>query len=300
MAQATMELGTLGAWVNTSGMTAEQAAAFAGRLERWGYGALWVPEGTARNVVAHAAWLLARTATLVVASGIANIYARDAQAAAAARMTLAEQSGGRFLLGLGVSHRPLVEGVRGHAYQPPVAAMAAYLDGIARARYDAPAPAERPPTVLAALGPKMLALARDQADGAHPYLVTPSHTAKARAVLGKDKWLCPEQTVLLESDPAKARRVAREALASYLRMENYRASWLRQGFDEADFADGGSDRLIDALVAWGDERAVRARLQEHWHAGADHVCIQALHPTAPASARLPDERLLALLAPSAV
>jgi probable F420-dependent oxidoreductase len=289
-----MNLGRLGVWANLDSFTAGEAAAFAGRLEAWGYSALWIPESRGRNVLVHAGLLLSATRTLVVASGIANIYARDPMTMAAGQRALAEASGNRFLLGLGVSHVPLVEGVRGHTYGKPVPTMRAYLEAMEKAPYTAPAPGERPRTVLAALGPKMLALAASKADGAHPYLVTPEHTAQARTLLGKDKWLCPEQMVMLESDPTKARPTARKLISYYFQLANYRNSLLTLGFTEADFADGGSDRLIDSTVAWGDVAAIRKRVQQHWDAGADHVCIQALRPDGKPG---PDEAALQRLAP---
>jgi probable F420-dependent oxidoreductase len=174
--------------------------------------------------------------------------------------------------------------------------MRAYLEQMATARYMAPAPAERPPTVLAALGPRMLALAGELADGAHPYNVPPEHTAEARRLLGPGKWLCTEQKVLLVKDPASARALARQALGFYLTAPNYANNLRRLGFDDRDLAGGGSDRLIDALVAWGDVEAIRRRIQEHWDAGADHVCVQALSSD-PAQPRGVDEALLRELAP---
>jgi probable F420-dependent oxidoreductase len=292
-----MQIGKLGVWFMTDGMTAAAAAAFAQRVERWGYGALWIPEAFGRNALVHAAWLLASTQRLVLATGIAGIYARDATAMKGAQLALAEQSAGRFLLGIGVSHAPSVEGVRGHRYGKPVATMRAYLEAMRAARSVAPAPPEPPPLVLAALGPKMLALAAEMADGAHPYLSTPEHTERARAVLGPHKWLCPELKVLLETDPVEARRQARAAVGRVGQLANYRNNLASLGFTDQDFADKGSDRLVDALVAWGDEAAIRRRIQAHWDAGADHVCIQPIGDGAlpyPAA----DERLLALLAPS--
>jgi probable F420-dependent oxidoreductase len=291
-----MKLGKLGVWQSTDGMTAAEAAVFAGRLEQWGFAAWWMPEARGRNPFATAAWLLARTDRLVVATGIANIYARDAQATRAAQYGLAEQSGGRFLLGLGVSHVPLVEGIRGHTDGKPVATMRAYLEAMAKAGYAAPMPAERPLTVLAALRPNMLALAAAQADGAHPYLVTPAHTARARAALGPGKLLCPEQKVLLTTDRARARALGREAIARYLALENYRNNLLTLGFTAAELEGGGSDRVVDALVAWGDVGAIRARLEEHFRAGADHVCIQAVHAGGEPSS-VADAASLAALAP---
>jgi probable F420-dependent oxidoreductase len=287
-----MKLEKLGVWAAIDALSAAHAAAFAKRVEGWGYGAFWMPEALGREMFSASAWLLANTNSLIIASGIANIYARDAMAAAAAQKGLNEQSGGRFLLGLGVSHIPLVEGARRHTYGKPVATMRAYLEAMAQTPYRAVPPAAAPKTVLAALGPKMLELSAQQADGAHPYNVTPEHTRGARAILGAGKLLCVEQAAILESEPARARAVARRFLAIYLGLPNYVDNWKRLGFTDADVADGGSDRLVDAVVAWGDERAIRARIDAHWQAGADHVCVQALSPSA-----LPDERLLALLAP---
>ncbi|MGH8149164.1 MAG: TIGR03620 family F420-dependent LLM class oxidoreductase [Steroidobacteraceae bacterium] len=287
-----MQLGKLGVWAFTDSMTAAEAAAFAARCERWGYSAFWIPEAFGRNPFPFAAWLLAHTERLIVATGIASIYARDPLAMRTAQMTLAEQSGGRFLLGMGVSHAHMVEQVRGQAYDPkPVSRMRAYLERMSEVKYRAPAPAERPPVVLAALGPKMLELAGTHADGAHPYNVTPEHSALARRILGPGKWLCTEQKVLLETDPARARAIARQSLKVYLGAANYVNNLRRLGFGDADLAGEGSDRLVDALVAWGDVEAIRARIEAHWAAGADQVCVQALNPD-PAQARRPDARLL--------
>jgi probable F420-dependent oxidoreductase len=287
-----MNLKRIGVWAALDALSAADAAAFAKRVERWGYGALWTPEAIGREVLSCAAWLLANTERLTVASGIANIYARDALAAASAQKGLNEQSGGRFLLGLGVSHQPLVKDLRQHEYGKPVATMRAYLEAMAAAPYNSIAPPESPKTVLAALGPKMLELSAELADGAHPYSVTPDHTREARSIIGKNKLLCVEQAVVLETDPATARGIGRKFLGFYMGLPNYVNNWRRLGFGDTDFAGGGSDRLIDAVIAWGDEKAIRERLDEHWQAGADHVCIQAIGTT-PA----PDERVLTLLAP---
>jgi probable F420-dependent oxidoreductase len=290
-----MRLGRLGIWASLDGMPAAATLDFARRVEGWGYQALWMPESRGRNVLVHAAFLLAGTTRLAVATGIANIYARDPMAMASAQRGLAEQSAGRFLLGVGVSHVPLVAGIRGHAYGKPVATMRAYLQAMKAAPYTAPQPGKAPHTVLAALGPRMLALSAELADGAHPYNTPPEHTAEARRILGPDKLLCPEQMVLLETDPARARRAARLALAPYLRLENYVNNFRRCGFGDDDVAGDGSDRLIDAIIAWGDEAAIRARIQAHWDAGADHVCIQSIRPDG--SRQALDERIFALLAP---
>ncbi len=289
-----MKLGRLGVWNAMDAMSAADGAAFARRVEAWGYAALWLPESRGRNVLVHSSWLLANTARLIVAPGIANIYARDPMAMANGQRALAEQSGGRFLLGIGVSHAPSVEGLRGHNYGRPIATMRAYLEAMNAATYAAPVPPEKPLTILAALGPRMLALSAEMADGAHPYNVPPEHTEEARRIIGPGKLLCPEVWVLLETDPAAARAAARQALAPYLRLDNYANNWRRLGFGDADMAGGGSDRFVDANVAWGDEAAIRRRIQAHWDAGADHVCIQTIRRD---GARLPDERLLGLLAP---
>jgi len=287
-----MKLEKLGVWSGTDALSAADAASFAKRVEAWGYGALWIPEAVGREVFSASAWLLANTGSLIVASGIANIYARDSLSSAAAQKGLNEQSGDRFLLGLGVSHIPLVRDVRQHEYGKPVATMRAYLQGMANAPYKSVPPASVPQTVLAALGPKMLELSAELADGAHPYNVTPEHTRQAREILGADKLLCVEQGAILETNPAEARSLARQFLTLYMGLPNYVNNWRRLGFSDTDFAGGGSDRLVDAVIAWGDESAIRARIEEHWQAGADHVCVQAI-----GAAGLPDERLLGLLAP---
>jgi probable F420-dependent oxidoreductase len=286
-----MNLKKIGVWAALDRLSAAEIAAFARRVEGWGYGALWIPEAVGREVLSSAAWLLANTTGLVVASGIANIYARDALATASAQKGLNEQSGGRFLLGLGVSHIPLVKDLRQHEYGKPVATMRAYLQAMAAAPYQSIPPQSAPKTVLAALGPKMLELAAELADGAHPYNVPPQHTREARSILGKDKLLCVEQAVILEPDAAQARALGRKFLGIYLGLPNYVNNWRRLGFSDSDFTGGGSDRLVDTVIAWGDEKTIRRRLEEHWQAGADHICVQAIGPT-----HLPDERVLALLA----
>lgn len=291
-----MELGKLGVWASLDGMSAGEAVAFAKRLETRGFKTLWTPESRGRNALVNAAWLLAGTTTLNVATGIANIYARDAMATANAQRGLNEQSGNRFLLGLGVSHKPMVSAMRGHDYGKPVATMRAYLDAMAAAPYQAPMPSQTPKTVIAALGPKMLELAAEKTDGAHPYCVTPEHTAEARRILGKGKLLCPEVMVLLEPDPAKARAAARTALSFYVALDNYANNWRRLGFTDDDLSGNLSDRFVDANMAWGDEGAIRKRLQMYWDAGADHVCIQSIHPTG--SRTTIDERIFDLLAPA--
>jgi probable F420-dependent oxidoreductase len=291
-----MEIGRLGVWTWLDGFAAAEAAEFARRIEAWGYATLWVPEAVGRDPFALLGFLAAGTEKLVLATGIANIYARDPMTMRAIQQTVGELSNGRLVLGLGVSHAHLVTAVRGHEYKKPVTTMRAYLDAMEKALYHGPAPKEEAPVVLAALRPKMLGLAAERARGAHPYLVPPEHTARAREILGRGPWLCPEQKVLLETDASKAREIARNAMRIYMGLPNYQntLNWL--GFDDGDFQDGGSDRLVDAIVAWGDEQAIAARIQAHHDAGADHVCIQPLRSD---GAIGPDLRILEALAPAA-
>jgi probable F420-dependent oxidoreductase len=273
-----MDTGKLGVWYFTETMPAAGAAEMARRIEDLGYGTLWIPETTGRNPIAHASWLLANTTTLNIATGIANIYHREPGVSLSAQNTLAEQSGGRFLLGMGVSHAPLVEGVRGLTYGKPLATMKKYLEGMDAAPYTSFPPGEKPPRVIAALGPKMLELARDACDGAHPYFTSPDHTRMARDILGEGPMLCVEQKVILETDPAKARELARGVAQIYIGLPNYRNNWLRMGLTEDDLAGTGSDRFIDTTFAWGTDEQIKARIREHFDAGASHVCIQPVNP----------------------
>jgi len=252
---------------------AKEAAA---EIEEMGWSAIWVPEATNRNGLVNATLLLGATSSLTVATGIAPIHNRDAMASANAQRTLDEAFPGRFLFGLGVSHQWLVEDVRGGHYGKPLASMRAYLEAMDAAPFTAFPPSAPPRRVLAALGPKMLALAAEKADGAHPYLTTAEHTAAAREVLGADKILAPDQKVILETDPEVARPIARMHLKGYLGQPNYRRSFLRQGFAEDDLDGGGSDRLIDAIVAWGTVEEVTRRVGDHLDAGASHVAVQLL------------------------
>ena len=274
-----MELGRVGIWTHhLDAQPAAQARESVAEIEELGYGALWLPEAFSRDPLVSAALFLDATERLVLATGIATIYGRDATSMACGQKTLAEAFPGRFLLGLGVSHVPAIEGMRGHTYGPPLATMRAFLDGMDATPYLAVAPETEPLRVLAALGPKMLALAAERASGAHPYFVPVEHTAIAREVLGAGPILAPEQKVVLETDPTAARAVARAAMAIYLGLPNYTNNLIRLGFTEDDLAHGGSDRLVDAIVAWGDDAAIRARIDAHHDAGADHVCIQVLPP----------------------
>ncbi len=289
-----INIGKLGIWFSHNPMSIAESVAFTQQVEACGYGALWIPEAIGREPLVHLAYLASKTSSLVLATGIANIWARDAVTMAAAQKTLVELSENRFLLGLGVSHAPLVEGVRGHRYHRPLSYMQDYLDKMAAAIYDSPAPAEKPPVVLAALRQKMLTLARDKADGAHPYFVPPVHTRLAREILGPGKLLAPAQAVILEADPAKARVAAHEYMKTYVpRLPNYRNNLLELGYTEADFTNGCSDRLVDDIVAWGDVATIKARIQAHYDAGADHVCILPLAATG----RLPNMTTVEALAP---
>jgi probable F420-dependent oxidoreductase len=272
-----VELGPVGVW--TSSLDTEpaaRAAELAAELESMGWGAIWLPEAVGRDPFVHAGLLLGATERIVLATGIANLYMRAPVTMNAAWRTLSEAAPNRFLLGIGVSHQPMVEGLVGREYLPPLAAMRDYLAQMDGSLYISPASAEPPERVLAALGPKMLELARDHARGAHPYFVPPEHTEIARTILGDDPLLAPEQMVVLESDPTRAREVAREAMAMYVTLPNYVNNLLRLGFSEDDVTDGISDRLVDAIVAWGDVDAIAKRVRDHHDAGADHVCIQVL------------------------
>ncbi|MEJ7934396.1 TIGR03620 family F420-dependent LLM class oxidoreductase [Sphingobium sp. AN558] len=302
-----MKLGKLGVWVALDGpigffeddqsaglgrATAPRIASFAQRVEELGYAAIWLPDGFGRDSFIASALLLASTKDLVAATGISSIYSRDSVATAAAATALNEWSGGRFILGLGVSHAPAVEGMRGHDYTKPVSTMRAYLEGMTNAPYNAALPTEKTPVLLAALRGKMLELARDKADGAHPFNVTPQHTAQARDILGPGKLLCVEQKLILETDPAKARAIGRAELELYLGLDNYLNSWRAMGFSDDDFANGGSDHLIDSIIGWGDENALRKRIDQHFDAGADHVCFKPVGPD-----NGTDMRIVELLAP---
>jgi probable F420-dependent oxidoreductase len=274
-----MDLGRVGIWTFALDLQpVMRAREVAAELEELGYGAVWVPDAVGRDPLVHAALLLGGTDRIAIGTGIAQIYGRDPMTMTGGWKTISEAFPGRFVLGLGVSHQPMVEGLRGQTYGPPLTAMREYLERMDTAMYVAAEPTEPPRRVLAALGPKMLALAAERADGAHPYNVPPEHTARARDVLGPAKLLAPEQAVLLETDPVEARRIGREHMAIYLDLPNYMNNLRRFGITDDDIADGGSDRLVDMVVAWGDVDAVRARVQAHLDAGADHVAVQVLTP----------------------
>lgn len=249
-----------------------EAAAAAAELEALGFSALWIPD-IGGDVFSSVANLLQGTTTAVIATGILNLWMHTAQETAEQHAALTAEHGRRFLVGIGVSHGPLIDNVKeAGTYAKPLAKTREYLDEL-----DAAAPrladSDR---VLAALGPKMLELARTRSAGVHPYLVTPEHTALARQALGEGPLVAPEQAVAVTTDAAVARELGRKHMSGYLGLPNYTNNWLRLGFTEDDLVDGGSDRLVDALVAWGDEATIAARIQAHRDAGADHVCLQLL------------------------
>jgi probable F420-dependent oxidoreductase len=269
-------LGPVGVWLGPlSQASADEQRSAVRRIEGLGYGSVWEGEGVGVNDIfaQEAAWLCA-TSRITAGAGIANIWARHPATAQAAAAALGGAWPGRFVLGLGISHAPIIKQT-GQVYERPLERMREYLDGMEQARAAAPTPV---PAVLAALRPRMLELARDRADGAHPYFVPVAHTAQARKILGPDRLLIPEQAVCLETDPAAARTAARRHMSLYLELPNYVNNLKHLGFTDEDLADNGSDRLVDAIVAWGDADAIAARVREHHDAGADHVVIQPLAP----------------------
>ena len=282
-----MALGRLGVWYSTDKLNGGQLADLVRAIEGNGYSAFWYPESRGYESMSLAAYLLSKSDRLTIGSSIANIYARDSFTARRATISLNEWYGRRFILGVGVSHIPMVEGVRGHRYDKPIPAMRAYLEGLAR---DGGGDL---PVVVAALGPKMLALSAEMSRGAVPYNVTPKHTAQAATILGPNRILAVEQKVTIETDSIKARELGRKELARYMVLPNYRNNWLRIGFSEDDLANGGSDRFIDAMCLWGDVETVKKGLRAHFAAGATHVCLQPVHADGDFAAR---DRVLAALA----
>ncbi len=285
-----MQLGRLGAWYSTDKLGGpQQIRAFAQTVERLGYDTLWYPESRGYESFSVGAFMLGNTTKLKLGSSIASIYARDAFTSRRGLLSLQALYGDRFILGLGVSHLPMVEGIRGHRYEKPVPAMRTYLEGITKGE----AGADNWPLAIAALGPLMLKLAASHTRGALPYNTTPQHTAEAARILGRGKWLVAEQKVTLETDPARARALGRKELSRYMVLDNYRNNWLRLGFSEAELANGGSDRFIDAMVLWGGKAKVQEGLRAHFAAGATQVCVQPVHDDGDTAAR---DRILAELA----
>lgn len=263
----------LGVWQSLDRLGFEHGFAVAARAEALGYDCFWYPESPSSESMALGAALLARTTTIKAGSSIASIYARDPTSSGNGVRTLNDLSGGRFTLGLGVSHSPIVQGLRGHVYEKPLAAMRMYLEAIYAGQHKLGFPTSQP-IMLAALGPKMLELSAELAQGALPYNVTPEHTEFARSKIGPERRLVVEQKVALTSDAGAGRRLARMELERYMKLPNYRNNWLRIGFTADDVDGAGSDRFMDGMVAWGDETAIRARIQAHLDAGADQVAIQ--------------------------
>ncbi|MCY7300352.1 MAG: LLM class F420-dependent oxidoreductase [Ilumatobacteraceae bacterium] len=249
-----------------------EAATMATELEALGYSALWLPD-VGGKLFESLTNVLTATTNVTIATGILNVWMHTPEVAAEQHAALTAEHGHRFLCGLGIGHRPFIDMVIAPGtYQNPVETMARYLDGLDTAE----TPLASADRVLAALGPKMLELARTRTAGTHPYLVTPELTAKARAGIGPDLLVASEQGVVLDTNPTSARATARLHLKTYLGLPNYSNNWKRQGFSDDDLTDGGSDRLVDALVVWGDEATIAARVQDQRDAGADHVCIQVL------------------------
>lgn len=275
-----MDLGTYGVMTFTDGLSPEQMTELAQRTEKLGYKTLWYPEVYDYEAMAQGAFLLSQTSTLTVANGIANIYARDAMAAAQGYNTLNKLYGNRFVLGLGVSHPVMLE-VRGgdHVFGKPVPTMRKYLDQMDQAWEVLGGPFNGEKNlILAALGPGMQKLSAARTLGAMPYNNTPEMTAGARQIMGADALLIAEQKVCFTDDADKARAAARKSLAFYLTFPRYHQLWSAIGFNEDDWSDGGSDRLMDAMVVWGGEEKIRGRLKAHLDAGASQICIQSLRP----------------------
>jgi probable F420-dependent oxidoreductase len=282
------QVGRLGVWYPVDRLDGVGIRRLLRTVEDLGYSTFWYPEALGYESLSIASFMLANTTQLIIGSSIANIYARDPFTARRGLRTLSGLYDDRFILGLGVSHAPMVERVRGHVYEKPVPTMRRYLDGL----YEDPSNVDEWPVVIAALRPLMLKLAAERTAGAVPYNVTPEHTRGARAALGPDKLLAVEQKVCLQTDATVARGLARRELHRYMTLTNYRNNWLRLGFTEADLADGGSDRFVDAMVLWGGAPTIARGLRAHLEVGATHVCIQPVHAEGDTEAR--DRTLTAL------
>jgi probable F420-dependent oxidoreductase len=281
----------------TDNMERADLVAYVQRIEALGYRSLWLPDLFGRELFSTAGFLLAQTTRLHIGTGIANIYCRDATSAYQGARTLSELYDGRFLLGLGVSNPHGAE-LRGHRWTPPIRRMREYLEGIAAAVVNSPEPVSAAPVYIAAHGPKMLAVAAKLADGANTYLMPPAHTREAREILGPDKALHVVLPCCLCEDADQSRRTARKGLAAYLAYPAYRRQWERFGFRPDDFEDGGSDRFVDGVVAWGDEAAIRCRVAEHITAGASAIVVISYNPEQRGA--VPHWKLLETLAPGSL
>lgn len=279
--------GPTGVWANLDRLALDPILELLATVEAAGFDAFWINEGTGtREPFALLGRLAAARRDLWLGVGIAQTYARDPLAAYAGALTVAEATGGRFVMGIGVGHPGPIREIRGHEYRPPLVEMRAYLEGYraAAAHYRAPRSAGEPPLVVAALRRRMLELAATAADGAFPYLVPADYVARARSILdaaareaGRERpFLVVTQPVVATTEPAHAREAARGYVARYLTLPAYRTNLLESGFQESDLADGGSPRLLDALVAWGTSAAIRGRLRAMADAGADHVLLVPL------------------------
>jgi probable F420-dependent oxidoreductase len=288
-----MNLAAPGVFCFLDSLAGSALGPFARKVERLGYSVLWYTEGFGRESLSLGTYLLSQTERLIIASGIAVAFCREPIAASNAARALSELFPGRFILGLGVSNAAGNQR-RGVRYESPVAFMRGYLGGMKTAPYGAPPPPTDAPVVLGSLHPRMIALAAAETAGVLTYFTPPEKTAQIRAALGLEKWLCAEQAVLLEQDATRARAAARAYMSSYLRIPHYATMLGTVGFKPADFVDGGSDQLVDAIVAWGSEDTVRSRLAAHRAAGADHVCIL---PLGPDGSLRPDDRAIEALAP---
>ncbi len=290
-----MDFGKLGAFMYADPCGPDELAESAQRIERLGYTTLWYPEAFHYEALALGGFLLSQTKTLIVASGIANIYARDAAASVMGLNSLNALYGGRFVLGLGVSHAPLVSDLRGHEYKKPVTTMRAYLDAMDKTWESLGNTPQEKQIILAALGPNMLKLGGERSLGVMPANVTTEHAAIARAQVGPTRVVCPMIHVCMSPDPQQARAAARAALALYFTLPNYTNAWMGFGFDASDLENGGSDRLIDALVVWGDIEQIKAGLQGNYDKGADHLAIDSIRPDGQPGV---DWNLLEALAPA--
>jgi probable F420-dependent oxidoreductase len=271
-----MKFGAYGVFTFTDAMDATQLAELTRRVEELGYSTLWYPEAFNYEPFAIGAYLLSHSKKLVVASGIANIYARDAASSVMGHNSLNKLYGERFVLGLGVSHAPLVSDLRGHEYKQPVATMRAYLDRMDKAWAAlGGAPAEKR-VVIAALGPQMSKLAGERTLGTFPYNITPAQVGLSKTAMGNQGVIICEQKVCLCEDPVVARKAARAVLAPYVSLPNYYKNWYRLGFDESDLKDGGSDRLMDAMVVWGSAAQIKAKLKAYFDQGAAQVVVQPI------------------------
>jgi probable F420-dependent oxidoreductase len=288
-----MDLSKTGVFCFLDGLTGAQTGQFVRKVERLGYSALWFAEVTGRESFSFASYLLSQTDRLVVATGIAVVFAYEPAATASATRTLAELFEDRFILGLGVSNK-MGNSRRGIPYGKPYSFMRAYLAKMQATPYDAPKPQSEPPIVLAGMMPKMLHLAATETQGTHTYFTTAEQVAGVRTAIGPGPWLCAELAVMLETDAAKARAAARRYMQVYLSIDHYVKRLRDVGFGDEDFTNGGSDRLVDALIAWGPEDTLHKRIAAYYSAGASHVCILPLSPN---GGLVPDERTLEALAP---